>query len=203
MLIIGLCGTSGSGKGYVCQRFKDYGVEYIDTDKVYSTRIVVAGSKCLLELCDFFGKEILKPDGSLDRAVLSSRVFEGENAQKNLKALNEITHKYIKIDVQKTLEENKQRGVSATLIDAPVLFESGFDSMCDITICVTASTKTKLERIMKRDGISYERAIARIQSQLTNERLRELCTYEIENDDGCDLDGQILSILKKLSLIGE
>lgn len=200
MLTIGLCGPSGSGKGYVCKKFKEYGVEYIDTDKVYVTRVVVPGSKCLEELSMFFGKDIIAPDGSLDKARLSTKVFEGENASQRLKVLNTITHKYIKTDVQKTLEQNRENGVKATLIDAPVLFESGFDEMCDFTICVTAPEKLRIERIIKRDGISRAKALARIQSQLTNERLRELCNFEIVNDDGSDLDGQILSVINKLGL---
>ncbi len=203
MLTIGLCGTSGSGKGYVCEKFQEYGVEYIDTDKVYATKIVAPGSDCLKELCMFFGKDILKPDGSLDKAYLSEKVFEGQNASQHLKVLNTITHKYIKSDVKNTLEQNRKNGVKATLVDAPVLFESGFDSMCDVTICVTAPDELKIDRIVKRDKIPRAKAIARIQSQLTNEKLRELCTYEIVNDEGCDIDGQIMSILKKLNLLGE
>lgn len=200
MLKIGLCGTSGSGKGYVCEKFKEYGVFHIDTDKVYATRVAVKGSDCLRELCMFFGNGILNSDGTLNKKALSERVFEGENAFSHLKVLNTVTHKYIRNDVLKTLEENEKNGIKATLIDAPVLFESGFDNMCDVTICVTAPDDVKISRIIARDGIPRQKAQARLKSQLTDGRLRELCDYEIVNDGARDLDTQINDLIKKLKL---
>lgn len=202
MIKIGLCGASGSGKGYVCKELKKHGVEWIDTDKVYATKIVAIGSDCLRELCMFFGKDILNDDGTLNKRALSSKVFEGENASQHLKVLNNITHRYIRSDVEKTLEQYEKSGVKAVIIDAPVLFESGFDNMCDVTVCVTAPDEIKLERIISRDKISRQRAMARLQSQLTDERLRELCDYEIVNDGKEAIDAQITDLIKKLN-IGE
>ena len=200
MIVIGLCGASGSGKGYVCEAFKKHGVEFIDTDKVYSTKIVRAGSDCLGELCMFFGKGILNEDGSLNRRALSERVFQGENASDHLKVLNRITHRYILADVKKTIDEYRKNGARAVIVDAPVLFESGFNESCDTTICVTASYDTKLERIIARDKISREKAQARLKSQLPDERLVELCEYEIKNDADHDIEAQVLSIIEKLNL---
>ncbi len=197
MIRIGLCGSSGSGKGYVCKKFKEHGAEYIDTDRVYRD-IVASGSPCLRELCDCFGDGILSDDGSLNRKALSAIVFEGENASKNLKRLNSISHKYIRIEVERILMENEARGVWATLIDAPVLFESGFDEMCSCTVCVTAPRELKLKRIMIRDGITREKAEARIDSQLSDGQLRDLCDYEIVNDDGGDLEILVLDLVNKL-----
>lgn len=200
MIVIGLCGASGSGKGYVCEAFKKHGVEFIDTDKVYSTKIVRAGSDCLGELCMFFGKGILNEDGSLNRRALSERVFQGENASEHLKVLNRITHRYILADVEKTIDEYRKNGARAVIVDAPVLFESGFNESCDTTICVTASYDTKLERIIARDKISREKAQARLKSQLPDERLVELCEYEIKNDADHDIEAQVLNIIEKLNL---
>ena len=199
MIKIGLCGSSGSGKGYVCKKFKAYGVEYIDTDKVYRD-IAVDGSDCVNELCAFFGDEIVSPDGLLDRKELSRRVFEGDNAAEHLKALNEITHKYIRYETVRILEENESKGVIATIIDAPVLFESGFDDMCDVTVCVTAPTELKIKRILKRDNIPLEKAKARLQSQLPDEILREKCDYEIVNDDSGSLENEIIKVVEGLGI---
>jgi len=191
MIKIGLCGSSGSGKGYVCKKLKElYSIEHIDTDKVYRD-LVNADSLCLRELCEFFGNEILNTDGSLNRRVLSARVFEGDGSDKRLKRLNEITHKYIKTETERILKENEICGVWATLIDAPVLFESEFDKLCDCTVCVTAPTELKLKRIIKRDGITPEKAEARLRSQLSDEKLRALCDFEIVNNDSGDLEARI------------
>ena len=200
MIKIGLCGSSGSGKGYVCKKFKAYGVEYIDTDKVYRD-IAVGGSECVNELCAFFGDEIVSPDGSLDRRELSKRVFEGEGSKERLKVLNEITHKYIRYETVRILEENESKGVIATIIDAPVLFESGFDKMCDVTVCVTAPTELKIKRILKRDNIPLEKAKARLQSQLPDEILREKCDYEIVNDDSGSLEYEIERVARSLGIV--
>ena len=199
MIKIGLCGSSGSGKGYVSKKFKAYGVEYIDTDKVYRD-IAVDGSDCVNELSSYFGEGILSEDGTLDRKELSKRVFEGDNASVHLKMLNEITHKYIKIETERILEENESKGVIATIIDAPVLFESGFDDMCDVTVCVTAPIELKIKRILKRDNIPLEKAKARLQSQLPDEILREKCDYEIVNDDSGSLENEIIKVVEGLGI---
>ena len=198
MIIIGLCGSSGSGKGYVCKKLKElYLIEHIDTDKVY--RDIVGGdSPCLRELCEYFGNEILSGDGSLNRSVLSAKVFEGEGSDKRLKRLNDITHKYIKAETERILEESKSAGVWAIMIDAPVLFESGFYKLCDCTVCVTAPTELKLKRITKRDGITFEKAEARLRSQMTDSELCALCDFEIVNNDSGDLEIRMEAFFNEL-----
>ena len=199
MIKIGLCGSSGSGKGYVSKKFKAYGVEYIDTDKVYRD-IAIFGSDCVNELCGYFGEGIVSEDGVLDRKELSRRVFEGEDSARHLKMLNEITHKYIRRETERILCENEKSGVVATIIDAPVLFESGFDKLCDVTVCVTAPMELKIKRILKRDGITDKKAEARLQSQLSDDALREKCDYEIVNDDSGSLEDEIARVAESLGI---
>lgn len=198
MIIIGLCGTSGSGKGYACLKFAKRGVAYIDTDLVYRQE-VLTDSCCVSELVEYFGCGILE-NGLVSKRLLASIVFESQDASAKLGKLNEITHKYIKIKTTEHMREYERKGCCAVLIDAPVLFESGFDSMCDVTICVTAPYEEKLERIVKRDGISKEKAQARLKAQLSDCELRKRCTYELDNTNGCDLEGQIDFILKDLGI---
>lgn len=200
MIKIGLCGASGAGKGYVSKIFKDLGVEYIDTDKIYNEKIAVSSSACVKELAQYFGDEIINEDGSLNKKQLSKRVFFGENASQHLKLLNFVTHKYIKAYVVDLLEKYEKQGKTAVVIDAPVLFESKFDKLCDVTVCVTAPLEIKLKRIIERDKITREKALARIESQLTDEMLRGLCTYEIDNSGALDMETQIKSILRELKV---
>ena len=98
------------------------------------------------------------------------------------------------------MEKYEKEGKDAVLIDAPVLFESGFDQMCDYTICVLAPYETRLKRILARDNITEEKAKKRMDSQLTNEELLVLCDFSIDNSDGSNLDEQIVQILKKINL---
>ena len=166
MLIVGVCGTSGSGKGYICKRLEAYGIYHIDTDKVYR-ELSLKSPECQKELTDFFGNDIFD-NGQLNRRVLASRVFEGEGKEQRLNMLNSITHKYIKIDTERIIDDCRKGGYSAVLVDAPVLFESGFDAMCDAIVCVTAPYEMKVERIIKRDGITREKAEARLKTQLSD-----------------------------------
>lgn len=198
MIIIGLCGSSGSGKGYVSKKFSQYGVGFIDTDLVYRERVLV-NRDCINELVDSFGDGILE-NGLVSKKRLASIVFEGEGARARLDTLNRITHKYIKIETEALLASHLENGYSAVLVDAPVLFESGFDKMCHVTVCVTAPYEEKLARIMQRDIITEEKAEARLKSQLSDTELRERCTFEIDNKNGADLTIQILSILEKLKI---
>ena len=197
MIKIGICGSSGSGKGYVCKLFSTYGYKWIDTDRVYRD-LATPRSQCVSELKEYFGESILNSDGSLNRRELSKCVFEGEGSKEKLKQLNKISHYHIRKETERIIKECEKNGYHGALIDAPVLFESGFDSLCDITVCVTAPSELKLERIMMRDGISLEKALARINSQLTDNELREKCDYEIDNSQGADVEKQILEILSKL-----
>ncbi|MBQ7226200.1 MAG: dephospho-CoA kinase [Clostridia bacterium] len=197
MVIIGLCGSSGSGKGYICRVFNKYGVAHIDTDKVYRERVLVS-AECKGELVQSFGKGILE-NGQVSKRRLAQIVFAEGNGER-LKDLNRITHKYIKIETEKDIALYASCGYRAVIVDAPVLFESGFDKMCHVTVCVTAPYDSKVERIVQRDGVTVEQAKSRLRAQLSDERLRELCTYEVDNTDGKDLDCQVVTILKELKV---
>lgn len=200
MVVIGLCGSSGAGKGYVSKIFEKYGIPCIDLDLLYREKTTKKGAQCLSELVREFGTEILTADGELNRAKLATIVFEGEGANERLSSLNKIAHHYIRIDTKELLASYKAQGRVATIIDAPVLFESGFDKMCDITISVVAPLDTKIERIIARDGITREKAIARLNSQLSDERLKSLSTYCIDNSKA-ELEAQIENILINEKLI--
>lgn len=200
MKVIGLCGSSGAGKGYVSKIFEKYGIPCIDLDRLYREKTTKKGTKCLEELTNTFGKEILTPDGELDRTRLAGIVFEGNGAKERLNKLNKITHHYIKIDTEELVADYKSQGEKAVIIDAPVLFESGFNKMCDLTISVVAPLEMKLERIIERDKISPEKALARLNSQLSDEELINLSTYYIDNSN-IELKAQIENILIKEKII--
>ena len=197
MKIIGLCGSSGSGKGYVSMLFTKYGVLSIDTDRLYRETTTKKGSECLLELTNEFGASILTEDGALYRPELAEIVFSD---REKLNKLNQITHKHIKKDTLALLSQYKDEGARAVIIDAPVLFESGFDKMCDFTICVTSPTERKIDRIMTRDQITRDQALARLNSQKSDSELIALSTYQIDNS-GKELSSQIISILKAENII--
>lgn len=197
MKIIGLCGSSGSGKGYVSMLFTKHGVATIDTDRVYRETTTKKGSECLDELVSEFGEIILTESKELYRPALAKIVFSDKE---RLKKLNEITHKHIKKDTEALIEAHRREGARAVIIDAPVLFESGFDKMCDFTVAVTSPRERKIDRIMTRDQITRQEAEARLSAQKSDSELSELTTYQIDNS-GKELTLQIINILKAENII--
>jgi len=161
LLVIGLTGGTGSGKGCVGRIFSSYGIDAIDTDDV-SRNVCRKGSRCLAELSEYFGSIILNSDGTLNRKLLASIAFSDKEKHS---MLNMITHKYILGEVREWLSIQKAAGKAAAIVDAPLLFESGFDKECDIIISVTAPAEIRIERIMNRDGIDIEAAKLRLSKQ--------------------------------------
>lgn len=186
VMLVGLCGRSGSGKGYIAKMFAEYGIPSVDTDAVYREMTSPAEdrsmlSPCMNELIARFGEQILSADLSLNRAVMRSLVFGGD--REALADLNRITHRHILEKTQETAEQYFRDGSLIVLIDAPVLYESGFDRMCERVVCVTAPEDVIVSRIMKRDGLSEEDAKKRLASQKTREELEDRADYVIFNDD--------------------
>ena len=163
MKIIGLAGGSGSGKGAVGKIFADLDIPTVDTDAIYH-EITSSDSPCLRALAAEFGAEVISGSGALNRAALAKIVFAGEGAESKRLRLNEITHKFILDEARGRLSELASRGYSLAAVDAPLLFESGFDAECDVIVSVIAPKDERIARIMQRDGITKEAAIARLES---------------------------------------
>ena len=138
--IIGLCGGSGSGKGAVGNIFSKNGYFVIHTDKVYRD-ITDNRSTCLDALVCEFGPDILNSNGTLDRKELGKIVFCDS---KKLKNLNEISHSFILRRVREMISEAKKFEYSGVIVDAPLLYESGFDKECDVVIAVTCDKETRI-----------------------------------------------------------
>ena len=196
MLVIGLTGPSGAGKGAVSQLFASHGIPVIDADAVYH-KLLIPPSACLCELVNVFGSQILATDGTLDRKVLGEIVFS-DKAQ--LARLNEITHRYVMATIREHIEAYRMQGKRAVILDAPQLFEAGADRDCNRIVSVIADRDIRIERILQRDGITKEAAMRRIDSQKSDSFFREHSHYLIENNG--DLSALILSVQKILSEMG-
>ncbi len=179
-MIIGLCGGSGSGKSTVSGIFSSFGLAVIDADGVYHG-LVSRKTSCTDELAREFGDEILKSDGSLCRKKLAAIVFAAGNEEK-LHRLNEITHRHILSETRRLYRVFELEGKHDVVFDAPLLFESGFDKECDLTVCVICPIEQRIARIMERDGVSEEMAKSRISKQISDAELQKKCDYTIIND---------------------
>lgn len=199
MLVIGLAGGSGSGKGVASQIFASYGFLHIDTDRVYHD-LISGPSPCLSELVSEFGGGILAQNGALDRKKLAAIVFSDRT---KLDRLNSIAHRHILKKTREIINSARADGYFAVLVDAPLLFESGFDKECDLVISLLAKRDIRICRIIARDGISSEKAAARIDNQLSDGFLTERSDYIIENNGTTEeLSQKIDEIINELKLKG-
>ena len=180
MLTVGLTGPSGAGKGVVASLFAARGIPSIDTDKVYHS-LLIPPSACLDELSSRFGSEILRADGGLDRRALAAIVF-AEGHGDDLADLNTIAHRHILAKTREILADLEAQGFPAVLVDAPQLFESGFDRECDLILSVLAPVGLRLERVMARDGLNEQEALARLNATHADEFFRERSHFVLVND---------------------
>ncbi len=182
-IILGVTGGIGSGKSTVSSILKELGAVVIDAD-VISREVVEPGKKALEELTQAFGKDILDAWGQLNRKELAARVF---NDEKKLKILNSIVHKYVAQKIKENVEEQLLKRTKVIVIDAPIPIKNGFLDLCDEVWTVFALTEIRVERIIKRNGMTYEEAVSRIQSQISDEEYLKIANTVINNNDDVTL----------------
>lgn len=174
--LIGITGGTGCGKTTALSELEALGALVIDCDALYHELLETDG-QMLADIERSFPGTVT--DGKLDRKALGATVFSNEAA---LEDLNAITHHYIGIEFDKRLRDWAMQGGTLAAVDAIALIESGLGARCKVVIGVVAEKTTRIERIMKRDGISYEYALMRVAAQYPNEYFEEKCGYVLHND---------------------
>ena len=194
MKIIGICGSSGSGKSTFAKCFSKKGYPVFDCDEIYHD-LISSPSACLLEISKEFGDSVIK-NGALDRKALGSIVFSDS---KKRNKLNTITHKFVLDELREKLSHAKNQGFELCVIDAPLLFEAGLDAWCDFVCCVDSSEDLQIQRICERDKISRDDALLRIQSQLKTQSLADRCDAVVLNHgDLASLESECNKIINLL-----
>jgi dephospho-CoA kinase len=188
MLRIALTGGIASGKSTVAQLFVALGATLIDTDQV-AREIVTPGSPALQSIVDRFGKDVLAPDGTLDRGRLRQIVFSDNQARADLEA---ITHPAIRARVAQlsaTLDGPYQ------LIAVPLLAETGTHRDYDRVLVVDCEPEQQLRRLMVRDGLTETDARRMIGAQVDRAARLAIADDVIRNDgDIMHLAGQVQAL---------
>ena len=189
--VIGLTGPTGAGKSSVTAVAEDLGFKVVDCDNL--ARVAVEkGSDGLSAVVAAFGEDILNSDGTLNRAALAQKAF---STPENTERLNATLLPYINELVIGEMTTEK------VLLDAPTLFESGADSLCDEVIVVVSDLKTRLSRIMARDNIDETAAMLRINAGKPDEFYIEKTNNIVYND--CELSVFNLKIQKLITKLLE
>lgn len=175
--LIGLTGQTGAGKSTVSRLFREKGVYVIDADMLVR-ELYTPDSLCLRLIASEFGAEVLCEDKSLNRAVLREYAFrDSESTQR----LNSIVHPLVTDLFIKRLSE-VARTHSLIVYDAPQLFESGCDVLCDCVLSVMADRAVRLKRICDRDKITPQQAESRMNAQLSESFFEENSDFILRND---------------------
>ena len=188
-MVVGLTGMSGAGKSYVAARLDAAGFNIVDADKVYHT-LVSHDSDCIREIEKEFGSSVINPDRSLNRSALAPVVFADPE---KLMLLNRITHKYVLEEIRNQI--SVLSGIC--VVDAPQLFESGFDDECDLIIGVVADIDVCVSRIVVRDKITPEKARSRLANQHERDYFESRCDIIIINN-GNDISNDIENTIKMI-----
>ncbi|MGL4369295.1 MAG: dephospho-CoA kinase [Spirochaetota bacterium] len=190
---IGVTGMFASGKGTVCSIFEEMGAIVIDTD-IISREIMLPGSAGLNAVIKAFGSSFLDNSGALDRRRFGRFVFEDG---KRVETLNKITHPLI---LEQTLALSSDPA-GIFIINAPVLFESGFDKYMDRIIVVSAPHESSVKRGISRDKITAEEIEQRLKNQISlNEKIKN-ADYTVDNSGSLEnTRKQVVTIWNSLKI---
>ena len=181
MLRVGLTGSIAVGKSFVSAVLAELGCHVLDADRT-AREVVEADAPGLNAVVEAFGAEILRPDGSLDRARLGAIIFA--DAPKRA-LLNSILHPYIIAaqDAQlRRWEHVDPRGIG--VVDAALIIESGGYRRFDKLIVVHCRPEIQVERLMMRDGLTREEAERRINAQMPQEEKKRYADYLVDTSEG-------------------
>ncbi len=184
MVVAGLTGGIATGKSTVSAIFKTCGAVIVDAD-VIAREVVQKGRKAWSEIINTFGSRILLPDGSINRPALGDIIFHDPVRQQ---ILNHIVHPEVMAETNRRLVEiNHDSPDAVVILDVPLLFESGMDKGLSEIIVVYVPEPLQLQRLMHRNALSEDQALARIRSQIPVEEKKRRATRIIDNSGSLDI----------------
>lgn len=166
MPLVALTGGIASGKSTIARRLADHGAVVVDADQIVRD-VQRPGSPVLVDLADAFGSDILRADGSLDRAVLGGRAFGDADA---VARLNAIVHPAVRVESARRFAEAFAADPEAVVVyDVPLLVEARVDDPWELIVVAHAPADVRMRRLVELRGLSEADAAARLASQVSDE----------------------------------
>ncbi|MDR2398944.1 MAG: dephospho-CoA kinase [Endomicrobium sp.] len=194
-MILGVTGSIASGKSETAKYFGSLGAFCIDAD-VVAKDLTCKDKPALQEIIEVFGNAILSAEGSLDRKKLADIIFSDFNAKLKLE---KILHGRIISQIEELIS-NKISEYKVIVINAPLLFETGLDRLCDKVVVVTLPYNIQVQRLKLRDELSDDEIKKRIESQMSLEDKVKRADFLVDNSvSKDDLKKHIENIYKLLT----
>ena len=195
MRVLGVTGGTGCGKSVVCRILKEQGGKIIDADKI-TRKLQEPGEVVYDEIRDFFGSEIILPEGGIDRKKLGAIVFSDIAKRR---ALNDIVHSRVSQEIKRRIAKYEEEGnIPFVVLDVPLPIEEGFFDTANCIWAVVANNDLRVARLVKRMGITEKEAEARIYAQMTNREYEDIADVTILNEgDVFELKSLVLYELKR------
>ena len=162
MRVIGLTGGIACGKSTISAALEEMGASIIDGD-VLSRELTAPGGPALPAIRERFGDGVFHPDGTLNRRALGDVIFGSDEARARLDA---IMQPMLRRMITGGIERARLSGADLCVLDMPLLYEAGLETLCDRVWCAWIPRETQLARLMARDGFTRDEAEARLRSQL-------------------------------------
>lgn len=182
-MTIGITGGIGSGKSTIAKQLRAMGYAVYDTDSE-AKRLIVEDTQVRQQIEQLFGSEVYK-DGVYQTALVAQRVFADHSL---LAKLNAIVHPAVRSDIERRVsghasrESRVENQKNLFFIECAILYQAGFDSLCDKVVAVTAPEDVRLQRVIARDHSSSDKVLARMRAQQAEEILQRADI--IINNDG-------------------
>lgn len=173
--IIGVTGVSGAGKTTACEILKGFGCFCLNADEV-SKNVLDQSIDCKKKLASYFGLKILDSSGKIKRKELSKIAFLNDENARNL---NKITHPYIVKEILNVIDSLDCKFI---VLDVPLLFESGLNSICNFVVSIVSEREISLKRVMLRDKLDAKFIKQRFLRQKDNKFFKENADYVIFNN---------------------
>ena len=197
VMTVGITGGMGAGKSTVCRVIKCLGHAVYDSD-FHAKTLYDRDPELLALVVQEFGQDILMSNGELNRPALADHVFGSDSA---LAKLNSLVHPAVRRHFDHWAKRQKCAGQDCVFREAAVLFESGAHEQCDFVCTVSAPESIRLERVMRRNGMTKADVEQRMSRQWTDHQRAERADHVIVNDGTVPLVPQVVRFMDKLESI--
>ncbi len=177
MLVVGLTGNVAAGKSAVAELWARAGVPVASADRL-ARAAVEPGSPGLARVAELFGPDVVRGDGTLDRAAVRRIVFRDEEARRRLEA---VVHPEVRRRRDEWTARQRRGGAEMVAWEIPLLFETGIEDEVDVVVVVDARPEVRRRRIVESRGLTDGEAVAMMEAQMAAAEKRRRAHFVVDN----------------------